>query len=1144
MAPRFATRADFHAWLEARGLAHVGRLNLEAVAPFVDERHWSRLRVLGARRRLSDLASAEGVAAAREWLDAALREELPAAVERFVDAEEAAATLARTQLDERLAPPVEPRARALHARLLELRRRVPTQIAPRPTATLDVEQLDFDRTLPGFRFKDLLPTELPLRAGGGFGRPTVRLALSDGATKLDCACLASHCVHALAALDTALVAVQRGLDEKVLAELSRPAWARTLAALDAAFDAQPETPPVATTQLTFRLAVTKEDEVSITAWAGDERCSRAELLRGGVAPGEAPLVALLPEDGAPASRALLEGLIGHPRLVVARDPSLAATIERAPVGIVAEERGPSVRLTIGLEGAPFPPWLFERVRQAKDDALLFLWDEGPRRLTLLDVRPEVRRLLALLGNHTDFPPEAHAALLTSLSKWARVMPVAMPRSVMGESVPPQLAPVLRLEARASGIVEVELRIRPIADAPALQPGVGPRDVHLRRGDKPFHSVRDLRAEQAFAEQLVAELPFSRAEPSVVHPFLYSFERPEDVFELLDACARRAIPPELEWVGTPLRNLGATGPRALRVTVQHHLEWFGVLGELHVKGERVELARLVEAGRRRARYVQVSTHGWIELNELLRRHLEKVAAHAHVTRQGVRVGPAAISALQALAEAGAELEGDAQWKQLAARVTAARTLELPLPAGLKTSLRPYQREGYEWLLRLAAWGAGGVLADDMGLGKTVQALAVLLARAELGPALVVAPTSVAFNWVDEAARFAPSLRLLVYSEAKDRELSLDQLGPGDVLVVSYGLLLRDAQRLAARAFATAVFDEAQQLKNAQTQRAHAAKAIRADFRFALSGTPLENHLGELWSLFSILFPTLLGSWESFRDRFAIPIEKNIDPNAPAALAQVLEPFLLRRTKAEVEHELPARTEVRVPVVLSAAEWQLYEDTRLAALSDLETPKRELKEQERRVQVLAMLTRLRLAASHPRLLEPSAAPASSKLLRLLELLDELRAEGQQVLVFSQFTSHLALVAEALRERRIDFVELDGSTPAAERRERVRKFQDGGVPVFLLSIKAGGVGLNLTASSNVIILDPWWNPAVEDQAADRAHRLGQTRPVTIYRLIARDTVEELMLSLHEKKRALIERVLTGKGRASKIGTDELLALFNREA
>ncbi|MDP2272913.1 MAG: DEAD/DEAH box helicase [Archangium sp.] len=1130
----FETRAALFAWLEAHGLTHVARFNLEAVAPGIDPSLWKQLRALGARRRLTDLGCEESIARSKEWLaPSPLRDVLPGVVAAFIENEKVAAERARTEVAERIALPTSLGGNGVHARLLELRQRVPDSVAPRVNEALRVEDLTLERALPGFRFKDLLPTEQALRSGGGFGRAEVKLTLLDGALRFDCTCGMSPCVHVLAAIDTALVWL-RSAPAKDLEELARPAWQRTLAKLDAALATS--TPVATGAEVQWRLQIT--EELHVTAWVGDRAVSRKELLHFALPLLDSHLAPLLPDDDEPASRALLEGLIDHPRAVLDRAPELAVRIERAQVGLVAEERLGSVRVSAGLEGAALPPYLADRVRRAEPEELLFLWDEGPRQLTLLDVKPELRELLGVLQKENAvFPPESHGALLESLSKWAQRLPVAMPRSVLGESVPPTLLAVLRLEARPKGAVELEVRIRALPDAAAMLPGSGPRDVHLRRGEKAVHAVRDLKAEVAFAEALCNELPLSKAEVLEDFPFHFRFEHAEDALTLVDASARRSIAPELEWVGTPLRSLGGTGPRALKVTVKNDLEWFGVLGSLSVEGERVELARLLDAARRKSRWVQVEAHTYVELNEVLRRHLERVADHVHVTKQGLLVGPAATEALKSLEAAGATLEADAAWEKLADRIEGARKLEPKLPRGLKAKLRPYQLEGYQWLSRLAAMGAGAVLADDMGLGKTVQALTLLLSRASEGPALVVAPTSVAFNWKEEAERFAPSLKLHLYADLDDRAQTL---GPGDVLVMSYGLLVRDAKQLASRQFATVVFDEAQNLKNAHTQRFLAAKALKAEFRVALSGTPIENHLGELWALFALVFPPLLSNWESFRARFAIPIETQTDPTAAPALGRILEPFLLRRTKAEVETELPLRTEVRVPVVLSTPEWELYEDTRLAALSDLETPKRVMKDQERRVQVLALLTRLRLVASHPRLHVENSQIVSSKLSRLLELIDELRAEGQRALVFSQFTSHLALVREALDERRIGYVELDGSTPRKVRTERVREFQDGNAPIFLLSLKAGGVGLNLTAATNVIHLDPWWNPAVEDQASDRAHRLGQKRPVTIYRLIAMGTVEEQMLTLHERKRALIAGVLSGKSQAGKLGTDQLIALL----
>ncbi|WP_437684787.1 SNF2-related protein [Sorangium sp. So ce176] len=1162
-AAPFETREALVAWLARHGVAHLARLNLEAVASRVDPALWPELRALGARRRLIDLASADELSRASEWLPSPrLRDALPPAVWRFLEDERADAARARAAAPSLLRPPDEPRALPAHERLCALRARVPDAVAPRLERALwpgvQPGPLRFDAALPGFRFEDPLPFESQ-RVGAGFVRPEARITLAPGALRAECTCGAGDCVHVLAAIDAALLWLRQPPGDaflRALDELGRPAWERTLLALDRALDEGPG--GRAGVEITYRLQVVEDVGATVAAWvhrlgkkgqrSAGARAGRKRLLQehgARLSSEDARVAALLPEGDGFAPRALIEALIGHPRVFLDEAPHVAVRVERAPVGLVAEERQGVVRVSAGVDGTALPPALLERVRRARPEDVLFLWDwdQGARRLTLLDVKTELRTLLdVLLREGNLFPPESHGALLAALARWALRVPVAMPRSVMGESVPALLHPVLRLSPQPNGAVEVELRVRPLVDSPALAPGAGARDVHVRRGDRALHAVRDLRREEDFARALCAELPLSGAELlEEGRPFHYRFASAQGALDLLAACARREPPPELEWVGAPLRALSGGGPQALKVVLEKRRAWFGLLGGLSVEGERVELARLLDAARRKDRYVQVEARTYVELSEALRAHLERLSDHVHASGHGLTVGPSAAGVLRELEAAGAALEADGAFRQLVDRVAAAGELCPAVPATLRAELRPYQLDGFRWLSRLAAWGAGGVLADDMGLGKTVQALAVLLDRAALGPALVVAPTSVAFNWKDEAERFAPSLRLTEYADAADRDDALAWLGPGDVLVVSYGLLARDAARLAARRFATVVFDEAQSLKNAATQRARAARALQADFRFALSGTPIENHLGELWSLFAVVFPGLLGGWESFRGRYAAPIERQSDPAAAPALARVLAPFLLRRTKAQVEAELPARTEVRVPVVLSGAEWQLYEDARLAALSELETRRSVLREQERRVEVLAALTRLRLLASHPRLYDARSELVSSKLERFLELIDELRAEGQRALVFSQFTSHLALVREALAERGIAFVYLDGETPRKARGDRVSEFQEGTAPLFLISLKAGGFGLNLTAATNVIHLDPWWNPAVEDQASDRAHRLGQRRPVTIYRLVALGTIEEQMLSLHEQKRSLVAQVLGGKDEAGKLTMQELLGLLS---
>ena len=416
--------------------------------------------------------------------------------------------------------------------------------------------------------------------------------------------------------------------------------------------------------------------------------------------------------------------------------------------------------------------------------------------------------------------------------------------------------------------------------------------------------------------------------------------------------------------------------------------------------------------------------------------------------------------------------------------------------------------------------------------------VLLDRRDKGPILVVAPVSVGFNWVREVERFAPTLRPILYRDT-DRVEFLQTLEPGDLLITSYHLLQQHVTELSQISWGTLVLDEAQAIKNSQTKTSQAVREIQADWRLALTGTPAENHLGDLWSLFRGVAPGLFGSWERFREVFADPIEKGKDLARKQALSRVIRPFILRRTKSEVLTELPSRTEIQLTAELSKAERRVYEDARMWAVTNL-TNIIDGSEKDQRFQVLAALTRLRQLACHPRLVDKTWKLSSAKLDLFLDTVDELREGKHRALVFSQFTQHLALVREALDERKISYQYLDGATPVKKRQQAVDAFQNGEGELFLISLKAGGTGLNLTGADYVVHLDPWWNPAVEDQATDRAHRIGQTRPVTVYRLVAKETIEEQILKLHADKRGLVAGILEGTDAAGKMSTTELVNLI----
>jgi superfamily II DNA or RNA helicase len=463
----------------------------------------------------------------------------------------------------------------------------------------------------------------------------------------------------------------------------------------------------------------------------------------------------------------------------------------------------------------------------------------------------------------------------------------------------------------------------------------------------------------------------------------------------------------------------------------------------------------------------------------------------------------------------------------------------VPDGLQAELRPYQREGLRWLNALAEAEVGGVLADDMGLGKTLQLIAHLLSLKESGsltsPALIVVPTSLIPNWIAESARFAPSLSLLAL-HGPQRAEGFAQLGTFDIVLTSYALLPRDVASLKKQPFALIVLDEAQQVKNPRTQARRALLALQAPRCLCLTGTPLENHLGELWSQIDLAVPGLLGDEGAFRRHYRGPIEKQHDLEVQERLNRRIAPFILRRTKGQVASELPAKTEITRRVVFESRQRELYESLRLSLSEELRDVIAQRGIAHSGIVVLDALLKLRQVCCDPRLVKLEAARGvreSAKFELLMDMLPNLLAEGRRVLLFSQFTEMLKLIAHELDRRRIAYVTLTGET--RDRAEPVQRFQAGEVPLFLLSLKAGGVGLNLTAADTVIHYDPWWNPAAEAQASDRAHRIGQDKPVFVFRLITANTVEERIEELKARKAELAHAVLEGGGSRERLSFDQ---------
>ena len=493
------------------------------------------------------------------------------------------------------------------------------------------------------------------------------------------------------------------------------------------------------------------------------------------------------------------------------------------------------------------------------------------------------------------------------------------------------------------------------------------------------------------------------------------------------------------------------------------------------------------------------------------------------------------------------QGGSQLRGFAQRLQQLDSTIAQAPAGLQAELRPYQLQGLAWMQGLAELDIGGLLADDMGLGKTLQTLGHILCEYNAGrlqqPALIVMPTSLIPNWQDEAARFTPQLKVLALHGPKRRAL-FKQIDQHQIILTTYALLPRDLKALSAHNYRLLILDEAQNIKNPRSKAAVAAGQLQAGQRLCLTGTPLENHLGELWSLFNFLMPGWLGDSKSFTRDYRTPIEKNANLQRLTHLTGRIKPFVLRRTKEQVASELPPKTEITHWVELSAAQRDRYETLRLAMDQKVRAEIARQGLARSQIVILEALLRLRQACCDLRLLgdegDSSLSSADSgKLSELLEMLEELFAEGRRVLLFSQFTSMLALIEAELQARNIPYAKLTGSTQ--DRRTPVQQFQAGELPIFLISLKAGGAGLNLTAADTVIHFDPWWNPAAEAQASDRAYRIGQDKPVFVYKLIARGSVEEKIQQLQQAKANLARGVLAGGSQTQlQLSEDDLQALF----
>ena len=826
---------------------------------------------------------------------------------------------------------------------------------------------------------------------------------------------------------------------------------------------------------------------------------------------------------------VIAALVGNPMVFDVRNPDLKIEIqeEKLQVQVKETKKGYEVSYNVNKDDTTI-----HRISVVQENAQL---------LKVIRLTPQEIELLHLFDRVSLFPLEAKSQLTKLLAVLGKKVTVMSPLLGEAENIKRKKGDTsLTVQVVPYGeMFTVRCFVKPLVDKPPYcTPGQGLEFIAANVKGETFQVARDLKAEtKSFKEMQSWMETFDEYKSDD------GWQMPvTECLSVLDLLREHADICRIEWpegVKFSVRH-PMIGADKLRLSVKGVGHWFEINGEVNIdENTSIKISELLKRVREsKGRFIQLGDTEYVAISRDLQKQLSALDRVLQTEKKTLRLSEFNSSFIRDLELSGVLLSGDKNYESLRTRMQEADSLKIRVPKTLQAELRDYQLDGFRWMSRLAYWGAGACLADDMGLGKTVQTIALLLSRAQEGPSLVVMPTSVLINWQNELQRFAPTLNPIILRQASDRRAAIDNAGNNDIVLATYGLLPSEEETLSSKQWNIVVLDEAHTIKNKETKTSKVAMRLDAGFRLLLTGTPLQNHLSEIWNLFQFATPGLLTDFKQFTQEFINPIERDQEKEPQRQLKKMLSPFILRRTKNEVLNELPEKTEITLKVELSAEERALYDHLREEAILNLEEGGRTSA-----IKALAEITKLRQVACNAALVLPAKEAKkipSSKCETFMKLVDELIQNHHRALVFSQFTSHLALIEKELKRQGIEYQYLDGAVSPTERISRVEDFQKGEQPLFLISLKAGGTGLNLTSADYVIHLDPWWNPSIEDQASDRAYRIGQDKPVTVYRLIASDTIEEKIIALHQTKKSLADALLEGSDMAHKLSTDEILALI----
>lgn len=815
--------------------------------------------------------------------------------------------------------------------------------------------------------------------------------------------------------------------------------------------------------------------------------------------------------GKEAFEQVLEQLVEHPYLLTSLEGE-AITLSREKTACIVRRAGDNFQLSLSCHQQT------EGVHIKK---------ESPTSYKIFRVTQTLATLASFLGEGgMELPSDAKDELLETLKSLDHSIDIQsdfpLPDMETKEGICDTIAQLYPLDVG----LKARLIVRPLGKfGPDYKPGKGGRVFVSHDQEKKVQVVRDLVKEKKQYQALINATPILKE----IKPKGNQWEisEPDEALALVSQLQETQA--MVEWPKKEQIKVHKLTAKSLSLKIKESTDWFALEGKFTQSDHQVfsikQLLSLLETDDNQ--FIKLGDHEFLSLTSSLKKQLRAIKVLAD---DELRLPQHLAYTLEDLADEAQSLDSCDSWTQKIKNIKEIKAYKPKLPSNINASLRAYQQEGFAFLSRLAKLNLGACLADDMGLGKTLQALSLLQSRASEGPALVVAPTSLVFNWLSEAKKFTPQLQFCAIkdgiNEPWEKAPSANQ-----VVVVSYGLLIQ--KKLCAFLqqinWQTIILDEAQAIKNPLAKKTQAVMTLKAQFKMILTGTPIENHLTELWSLFRFIQPGLLGSLKSFEEKFVGKMTRATpDKSAEDALKALLKPFILRRKKSQVLTSLPPKIEKNIIVPMEKEEASFYEALRQHALEKIDGLSEDASQGNRRFEVLAQITKLRRACCSPQLIDKKFKFTSSKTKAFIHTLEELIANNHSTLVFSQFVAYLKHIADIITKKGICFQYLDGSTTKTKRQQQIDAFQSGKSQLFLLSLKAGGVGLNLTAADYVIHLDPWWNPAVETQATDRAHRIGQTKSVNVYRFITKNTIEEKILALHDEKRELSENLLSGNENA----------------